>query len=112
MPGDRDNVSGSMITQTQDDRQEKMENILAEIRRDFVDDLPNALDAIMSSQSNGDMDALFQAVHRLKGAAAVCKYDTITLLSENYCEALRQQRFDELEECQLQLIMACSQLGT
>jgi HPt (histidine-containing phosphotransfer) domain-containing protein len=101
-----------MITQTQDDRQDKMENILAEIRRDFVDDLPNALDAIMSSQSSGDMDALFQAVHRLKGAAAVCQYDTITLLSENYCEVLRQQRYDKLEECQLQLIMACGQLGT
>jgi HPt (histidine-containing phosphotransfer) domain-containing protein len=101
-----------MITQTQDDMQDKMENILAEIRRDFIDDLPNALDAIMSSHSNGDMDALFQAVHRLKGAAAVCQYDTIALLSENYCEALRSRRYDELEEHQTELLMACCQLGT
>jgi HPt (histidine-containing phosphotransfer) domain-containing protein len=100
-----------MITQTQDDRQDKMENILAEIRRDFVDDLPNALDAIMTSHREGDMDALFQAVHRLKGAAAVCQFDDITLLSENYCEAIRERHQDQLDECQAQLVMACGQLG-
>jgi HPt (histidine-containing phosphotransfer) domain-containing protein len=100
-----------MITQTQDDRQKKMENILAEIRRDFVDDLPNALDAIMTSHREGDMDALFHAVHRLKGAAAVCQFDTITQMSEIYCEAIREGRYDQLDDCQTQLVMACGQLG-
>lgn len=87
-----------------------MEKILNELRQDFIDDLPNALDAIVTNHINKDMEGLFQAVHRLKGVAAVCKFDKITMISENYCEALREKRFDDLDYYQAQLIMACSEV--
>ncbi|MEJ2309533.1 MAG: Hpt domain-containing protein [Gammaproteobacteria bacterium] len=87
-----------------------MEKILRELQKDFIEDLPNALDAIITSHISQDMDALFQAVHRLKGAAAVCQYDEIAALSENYCEALREQRYDDLDHCHAELILACSEI--
>ena len=88
----------------------EMEKILNELRQDFIEDLPNALDAIITSHINRDMDALFQAVHRLKGAAAVCQYEKIAALSENYCQVLREKRYDDLDYYHNSLILACSEV--
>lgn len=87
-----------------------MEKILKELQGDFIEDLPSALDAIISCHISQDMDALYQAVHRLKGAAAVCQYERIAAVCESYCEALREQRYDELDHCHAELILACSEI--
>jgi HPt (histidine-containing phosphotransfer) domain-containing protein len=63
----------------------------------------------MISHLSGDMDALFQDVHKLKGAAAVCQYEKIAIMSENYCEAIRDKQFDEIDYYQAQLVLACSE---
>jgi len=87
-----------------------MEQIIQELRQDFINDLPNALDSIISSHMAGDMEALFQAVHKLKGAAGVCQHDKVVMLCDNYCEALREKRYNDIDLYHGELILALGEI--